>query len=121
MAESSYFATFADSSCCVALSASVLALSAKKIQKVTIKFALFQLLQLFTADTLSAVLATFSRRFAERMLLCGRRRSADTKRVTKLRTFGSQDDTSHQLSGDPPIKNTQLWNVRSQCTLVVES
>ena len=47
LAESSYFATFADSSCCVALSASVLALSAKKIQKVTIKFALFQQVQLF--------------------------------------------------------------------------
>ena len=42
LAESSYFAFFADSSCCVALSASVLALSAKKVQKVTIKFALFQ-------------------------------------------------------------------------------
>ena len=47
LAESSYFATFADSSCCVALSASALALSAKKIQKVTIKFALFQQVQLF--------------------------------------------------------------------------
>ena len=47
LAESSYFATFADSSCCVTLSASVLALSAKKIQKVTIKFALFQQVQLF--------------------------------------------------------------------------
>ena len=47
LAESSYFATFSDSSCCVALSASVLALSAKKIQKVTIKFALFQQVQLF--------------------------------------------------------------------------
>ena len=33
LAESSYFATFADSSCCVALSASVLALSAKKYRK----------------------------------------------------------------------------------------
>ena len=40
--ESSYFATFADSSCCVALSAFVLALSAKIIQKVTIKFAFLQ-------------------------------------------------------------------------------
>ena len=47
LVESNYFATFADSSCCVALSASVLALSAKKIQKVTIKFALFQQVQLF--------------------------------------------------------------------------
>ena len=47
LAESSYFATFADSSCCVALSAFVLALSAKIIQKMTSKFALFQLLQLF--------------------------------------------------------------------------
>ena len=47
LAESSYFATFADSSCCVALSASVLALLAKKIQKVTIMFALFQHVQLF--------------------------------------------------------------------------
>ena len=37
LAESSYFATFADSSCCVALSAFCIALSAKKIQKVTIK------------------------------------------------------------------------------------
>ena len=40
LTESSYFATFTDSSCCVALSASVLELSANKIQKVTIKFAL---------------------------------------------------------------------------------
>ena len=47
LAESSYFATFTDSSCCVTLSASVLALSANKIQKVTIMFALFQHVQLF--------------------------------------------------------------------------
>ena len=47
LAESSYFVTFADNSCCVVLSASVHALSAKKIQKVTIKFALFQQVQLF--------------------------------------------------------------------------
>ena len=47
LAESSYFATFTDSSCCVALSASVLELSANKIQKVTINFALFQQVLLF--------------------------------------------------------------------------
>ena len=71
MAESSYFAAFADSSCCVALSASVLALSAKKIQKVTIKFALFQQVQIFSADMSADVSATFSSRFAERMLKVG--------------------------------------------------
>ena len=46
MGESSYFETFADSSCGVALSASILALSAKIIQKVIIKFALFKKVQL---------------------------------------------------------------------------
>ena len=71
LAESSYFATFAESSCCVALSASVHALSAKKIQKVTIKCALFQQVQLFSADTSADVSATFSSRFAERMLKVG--------------------------------------------------
>ena len=52
-AESSYFASFADSSCCVALSASELALSAKTIQKVTITFVLFQHVQLFECRYLS--------------------------------------------------------------------
>ena len=42
-AESENFATFADRSCCVALSALVLALSAKTIQKVKINFAVYQL------------------------------------------------------------------------------
>ena len=60
LAESSYFATFAESSCCVALSASVLALLAKKIQKVTIKFALFQQVQFFSADTSADVSATLA-------------------------------------------------------------
>ena len=40
-AESGNFATFADGSCCVALSALVLALSAQIIQKVTINSALY--------------------------------------------------------------------------------
>ena len=69
LAESSYFATFADRSCCVTLSASVLALSAKKIQKVTINC--FNMCNFFSADTSADVSATFSRRFAERMLKVG--------------------------------------------------
>ena len=28
---------------------------------------------------------------------------------------------AHQLSGYPPFRNTQLWSVRSQCTLVIGS
>ena len=47
LAESSYFATFADSSCHYALSALVLALSAKIIQKVNESSALYQLVQVF--------------------------------------------------------------------------
>ena len=46
-AESGYFATFADSSCCVTLSALVLALSARIIQKITISSALYQHVLLF--------------------------------------------------------------------------
>ena len=46
-AESGNFATFAESSCCVALSTLLLALSAKIIQKVTINSALYQLVPLF--------------------------------------------------------------------------
>ena len=47
LAESGHFATFAESSCCVALSTLLLALSAKIIQKVTINSALYQLVPLF--------------------------------------------------------------------------
>ena len=47
LAESSYFTTFADSSCHYALSALVLALSAKIIQKVNESSALYQLVQVF--------------------------------------------------------------------------
>ena len=46
-AERGNFATFADSSCCIALSALVLVLSAKIIQKVTINSSLFQLVPFF--------------------------------------------------------------------------
>ena len=46
-AESGNFATFAESSCCVTLSTLLLALSAKIIQKVTIKSASYQLVLLF--------------------------------------------------------------------------
>ena len=42
--------TSADSSCCVALSALVLKLSAKIIQKVTIMFALFKPVLIFSAE-----------------------------------------------------------------------
>ena len=63
MAESSYFAAFADSSCCVALSESVLALSAKKI--------CFSKCNFFSAAMSADVSATFSSRFAERMLKVG--------------------------------------------------
>ena len=46
-AESGNFVTFAESSCCVALSTLLLALSAKILQKVTINSALYQLVPLF--------------------------------------------------------------------------
>ena len=44
-----------------------------------------------SADTLADVSATFSSRFAEKNAE-SRRKNADTKRVTKFPTFGSQDD-----------------------------
>ena len=42
--------TSADSSCCIPLSAFVLTLSAKIIQKVTIMFALFKRVLIFSAE-----------------------------------------------------------------------